>query len=163
VLAGIGINLGKPRKGLVFEIRSEEGNEARSYVEWLEEFDGDMDDFRRDQEKKRRVARTTDSEGKLAECRAAFLEILNREKWLPSKTLDEELRLRCGHTPRTIERARNELRDAKRIGIERFGIGSSHKWFTGLFGTDPRGSTHVRAEWTSRLEVARRSHYTDRD
>jgi putative DNA primase/helicase len=163
VLAPIGINLGKPRKGLVFEIRSEEGNEARSYVEWLEEFDGDMDDFRRDQAQKQRAARNTGSEGKLAECKAALLEILNREKWLPSKTLDEELHLRCGHSKTTIQRARNELRDAKRIGIERFGAGSSHKWFTGIFGTDPRGSTHVRAEWISQLEVARRPRYSDRD
>jgi hypothetical protein len=151
VLVPIGVTNGEPCKGLVFEIKGKDGNEARSYVEWLEEFDGDMDDFRRAQEMTRRTTRTKGSVGKLAECRAAFLEILNREKWLPSLELTEHL-TQLGHTKTTIDRARAECVKEKRIEIRRCtGNSGSATYFVGLAGVNPRFSSHVNAEQAESL------------
>lgn len=155
VLAQIGANLGAPRPGLVFEIRSRDGNEARSHIVWLEEFDGDMDDFRAEQRKLEREAREDGADGKLAECKAAMLEVLVREKWLPSNELLEELQNARGFSRRTSERARNELRDERKIEIERYGTGVSFKWWTGLAGADPQTSVHVKADLVERMAAAR--------
>jgi putative DNA primase/helicase len=155
VLVPIAVTSGKPRPGLVLEIRSEEGNEARSYVEFLEEFDGDMDDFRAEQRKFEREARQESADGKLAECKAAMLEVLGREKWLPSNELLEMLQEARGFSKRTSDRARRELRDERRIEIERRGSGASFKWWTGLTGADPQSSTHVQTDQTERIAAAR--------
>jgi putative DNA primase/helicase len=156
VLARIAVTSGKPRPGLVFEIKSEQWNEARSYVEFLEEFDGDMDDFRAEQRKLERDAREDGADGKLAECKAAMLEVLVREKWLPSNELLEELQNARGFSRRTSDRARNELRAERKIEVERRGTGASYKWWTGLAGTRPESSIHVQTDQLQRLEEARR-------
>jgi hypothetical protein len=155
VLARIAVTSGKPRPGLVFEIKSEQGNEARSYVEFLEEFDGDMDDFRAEQRKLERDAREGGTDGKLAECKAAMIELLEREKWLLSNELLEMLQEARGFSKRTIERAKSGLRSEGKIDLRSLGTGQSTKWWTGLAGTDPQCSTHVRADQVERLAVAR--------
>jgi hypothetical protein len=155
VLAQIGANLGAPKPGLVFEIKSRDGNEARSHIEWLEEFDGDMDDFRNDQRKAERAAREGGAPGRLTECKAAMLEILEREKWLPSVQLDATLETERGHASRTIIRARRELREEGKLDCRRLGTGTRMKGWTGLAGVEPQSSVHAAADRAERLAAAR--------
>ncbi len=144
VLAPIGANLDKPRPGLVFEIKSPIGNEAHAVVEFCEEFDGDLDDFKR-QMAAREKAMATElrkrlNEGSLERCTQAMLEIVQRETSIESKALDLELEA-AGHAQRTIERARNNL---KAQGIleswRRFDMG-----WTSLKGKSHSGSRYASA------------------
>jgi RecA-family ATPase len=149
VLAQIGANLGAPRPGLVFEIRSRDGNEARSQVEWLEEFDGDMDDFRADQRKREREARHAGVEGRQDACSAAMLALVEREKWIESAELDAALE-RDGHSQTAIDRARAALVKERKLEKRKYrGV-----WWTGLGGTEPHGPRFVLAG-ERRIEAAR--------
>lgn len=150
VLAQIGANLGAPRPGLVFEIKSRDGNEARSRIEWLEEFDGDMDDFRADQKRREQEANRGGGESRQAACNEAMLEIVREERWIESTALDDMLEGQ-GHNKRAIERARKALVCERKLDKRKFNPGI---WWTGLAGTTPDSPRFTRA-CQARLEAAR--------
>ena len=147
LLAQVGANLGAPRPGLVFEIKSRDGNEARSQIEWLEEFDGDMDDFRAAQRK--RGAGGGEPDGRQECCNQAMLEIVEREFWIESRVIDAQLE-ELGHAPAAIKRARTALGGQSRVATKKCG----EQWWTGKYGTVPQGPRFTQdAEW--RLAAAR--------
>ena len=151
VLAQIGANLGAPRPGLVFEIKSRDGNEARSHIEWLEEFDGDMDEFRADQKRREQEAKRAGGETRQAACNEAMLEIVRAELWIESTVLDALLEGQ-GHNKRAIERARTALAAEGRLEKRKCPTGV---WWTGLAGSgEPKGPRFVSA-CVARLERAR--------
>ena len=150
LLAQVGANLGAPRPGLVFEIRSRDGNEARSHIQWLEEFDGDMDDFRAAQRKQGREAGGGEPDGRQASCNQAMLAIVDREFWIESRAIDAELES-LGHAPAAIKRARTALVDQSQLAVQKCG----DQWWTGRHGTAPQGPRFT-LDAERRLEAARR-------
>jgi hypothetical protein len=144
-----GGNLGAPRPGLVFEIASRCGNEARAAVEFLEEFNGDADDFRAMLRKQERASISAEIDGRQAKCTRAMLEIVERERWIESAALDEVLEAQR-HNARAIERARTALVREGRLEKRR----SGDTWWTGLGGTEPSGERYARAA-EARLDAKR--------
>ena len=152
VLAQIGANLGAPRPGLVFEIKSRDGNEARSHIEWLEEFDGDMDDFRADQRRREQEAKRAGGETRQAACNEAMLEIVRAELWIESTALDAMLEGQ-GHNKSAIGRARKAL--VREHKLDKRKCGTTSIWWTGLFGSgEPKGPRFMAA-CHARLEAKR--------
>ncbi len=135
-----GGNLGAPRPGLVFEIASRCGNEARAAVEFLEEFNGDADEFRAWLRKQERAAQSAEIDGRQAKCTRAMLEIVERERWIESAALDEALEAQ-GHNTRAIDRARTALVREGRLDKRK----SGDTWWTGRGGTEPSGERYARA------------------
>jgi hypothetical protein len=120
VLLSAGANLARPRPGLVYRLLERDGNEARVHLEWIEEFDGDADDWRREQLKRERQARQASRpEGRQEACTRRMLELVNEraEPW-PSTDLDAQLRQE-GHSPKAVERARSELNQSRAIRVEK--------------------------------------------
>ncbi len=150
VFARIDGTLGAPRPGLVFEIKSRDGNEARSHIEYLEEFDGEMDDFRADQRRREQAAKKDGAETRQAACSEAMLETVRAELWIESTVLDAMLEGQ-GHNRRAIERARAALVSERKLEKRKCGgIG-----WTGLFGSGtPKGPRFVAA-CQARVEAAR--------
>lgn len=140
-----GGNLGAPRPGLVFEIASRGGNEARAAVEFLEEFNGDADEFRLWLRKQERAEQSAPIDGRQAKCTRAMLEIVERERWIESAALDEALEAQ-GHNARAIERARTALGREGRLDKRK----SGETWWTGLGGTEPSGTRYELAAETRR-------------
>jgi putative DNA primase/helicase len=140
VFARIDGTLGAPRPGLVFEIKSRDGNEARSHIEYLEEFDGEMDDFRADQKRREQAAKQAGAETRQAACNAAMLEIVRAELWIESTVLDAMLGGQ-GHNKRAIERAQTALIGEHKLDNRKCG----GIWWTGLAGTTPNSPRFTRA------------------
>lgn len=155
LLAPIAMNLGKPRPSLVFDIGSAEGQESRSVVEFVEEFDGDMDDFVR-QEAERLSAQKAErkrqhANGQLEKCKSAMHGIVEREKWIESKDLDLELES-AGYSNRTIDRARHSLKTNGNLENSR----RCDIWWTHLPGCTEGGTRFPRAA-QAHLEEKRRA------
>lgn len=144
-----GGNLGAPRPGLVFEIASRDGNEARAVVEFIEEFNGDADEFRAMLRKQERAVISAEIDGRQAKCTRAMLEIVERERWIESAALDRELESQ-GHNARAVERARTALVREGRIEKRK----SGDTWWTGLGGTEPSGIRYAVA-LDARLDAKR--------
>ena len=152
VLAQIGANLGAPRPGLVFEIKSRDGNEARSHIDYLEEFDGDMDDFRADQKRREQEAKRAGGETRQAACNEAMLEIVRAELWIESTELDAMLEGQ-GHNKRAIERARTALVGEGKL--KKHKCRATSIWWTGLLDSgEPKGPRYMAA-CHARLEATR--------
>jgi putative DNA primase/helicase len=145
-----GGNLGAPRPGLVFEIKSQGGNEARAAVEFLEEFDGDADEFRAMLRQRERAAFAAEADTRQSKCNRAMLEIVERERWIESPELDAMLE-GLGHNSRAIERARTALARDGRIDKRKCGT----LWWTGLAGTEPQGD-RFQAAAVRRVAEARK-------
>ena len=152
LLAQVGANLGAPRPGLVFEIKSRDGNEARSHIDYLEEFDGDMDDFRADQKRREQEAKRAGGETRQAACNEAMLEIVRAELWIESTELDAMLEGQ-GHNKRAIERARTALVGEGKL--KKHKCRATSIWWTGLLDSgEPKGPRYMAA-CHARLEATR--------
>jgi putative DNA primase/helicase len=137
VLLQSGVNLAAPRNGIVFEIKSRDANEARAYVEYVEEYEGDADEFRAEQRKQARQKVQGETETRQGAANDAMLEAVKSHFWIPSIELNEELKV-LGHSARLIARARTELVRNQRLELKR----SLNEWWTGLYGTVLQGVRH---------------------
>ena len=126
-----GTNMGAQKHGLVFEIKSQEDNEARAYVEWIEEYAGDADAFQAEQERQARDARRQESslDTLQSKCEQEMLAIVKHVGSIESKELDAQLAV-AGHPPYAIARSRTTLIKKRELEKDK----QAGEWLTKLAG-----------------------------
>ena len=123
--------MGAQKHGLVFEIKSQEDNEARAYVEWIEEYAGDADAFQAEQERQARDARRQESslDTLQSKCEQEMLAIVKHVGSIESKELDAQLAV-AGHPPYAIARSRTTLIKKRELEKDK----QAGEWLTKLAG-----------------------------